>query len=69
MKDRLSRDHLVAVAEVDAMDVHRRAVLGIVTVSNSTPHTQGTMSRIVNQLRNEKRFVLNDHQTEILQGH
>ena len=66
VKDRLHREHLVAVAEVDGLDKRQLAVLGIVTVSNSTRYAQGVLSRILDQLRSQKRFVLNDHHTEIL---
>jgi hypothetical protein len=68
LKDRLHREHLVAVAEVDQLESHQVAVLGIVTVSNSAPHAQGTLSRIVDDLRNERDAVLHNQQTEILTG-
>ena len=69
LKDRLHREHLVAVAEVDKLDKHQTAVIGIVAVSNQTPHVQGMLSRIVDQLRANGRFVLTDHAMEILSGH
>jgi len=68
LKDRLHREHLVAVAEVDKLDAHQVAVLGIVTVSNSAAHAQGTLSRIVDGLRNERDSVLGSQQIEILNG-
>lgn len=68
VKDRLHQDHLVAVAEVDALDKHQRAVLGIAAVSNSAPHCQGMLDRIIDHLRRDPRFILNDHQTEIISG-
>jgi len=68
VKDRLHREHLVAVAEVDRLEAHQVAVLGIATISNSVAHAQGTLDRIVNELRAARRFVLNDHQSEILSG-
>ncbi len=69
LKDRLHREHLVAVAEVDRLDAHQHAVLGLATVSNDVPHVQGMLDRIVEQLRLDRRFVLSDHATEILTGH
>jgi len=68
LKDRLHRLHNVAVAEVDQLDAMRTAILGIVVPSNNTRHVQGMLSRIVDQLRNDRRFVLNDYQTEIIAG-
>ena len=68
LKERLHRQHSVAVAEVDRLDAHQVAVLGIVSVSNSTRHTQGVLSKVLDQLRANPRFVLSDQQTEILTG-
>jgi hypothetical protein len=69
IKDRLHREHLVAVAEVDRQDAHQVAVLGMAAVSNEVPHVQGVLDRIVNQLRTNGRVVVNDHAVEILTGH
>lgn len=68
LRDRLHREHLVAVAEVDRQDTHQIAVLGMAVVSNQTPHAQGVLERIVNQLRHNPRFTLTDHAIEIIQG-
>ena len=68
LKDRLHRDHAVAVAEVDQQEKHQIAVLGIVNVSNSVPHTQSVLDKIVSQLRQGRDFVLNDQRQEILSG-
>ena len=69
LKDRLGRIAQIAIAEVEDHDVHRRAVLGIVTVSTSVPRAQSTLSKILDKLRENRRFVLNDHQMEILPGY
>jgi uncharacterized protein YlxP (DUF503 family) len=37
----------VAAAEVDEMDVHRRAVLGFAAVSNDARHMQSLMDKLV----------------------
>jgi uncharacterized protein YlxP (DUF503 family) len=68
LKDKLHRLNGVAVAEVDKLEAHQLAVLGIVSVSNSAAHSQGVLSRILDQLRKNPRFVLNGHQTEIISG-
>jgi uncharacterized protein YlxP (DUF503 family) len=68
LKDRLHREHQVAVAEVDKQDLHQLAVLGIAAVSNSVPHVQGLLDRIVDRMRSNGRFVVNDHHVEILTG-
>jgi len=69
LKDRLTRENGVAIAEVDAMDRHRTAILGIVAVSNEVPHMQRKLDKIVEKMRGDGRFVLEDHATEILTGH
>lgn len=68
LKDRLHREHLVAVAEVDSLDVHKQAVLGLALVSNDASHAQSTLDRIVNELKRNPRFSVSDYQTEIISG-
>lgn len=68
LKDRLHRQHMVSVAEVDALDRWRTAILGLSAVGTSVPHMQGILDRIVEQLDNDPRFVLADKRVEILTG-
>ncbi len=68
LKDRLFREHRVAVAEVDHLDAHRRSVMGIAAVSNSPAHVQSVLDRIVDQVRGNGRVVLNDYHTEVICG-
>lgn len=68
MKDRLHREHQVSVAEVDMLDDHRNAVLGITMASNDVGHCQSVLARIVDRLRRDRDCVLADHATEILTG-
>lgn len=69
LKDKLHRDYMVSVAEIDAHDKWRTAVLGLAAVSTSVPHVQGLLDRIVDRLSDDRRFVLSDKRTEILTGH
>lgn len=68
LKDRLHREHNVAVAEVDRQEAHQIAVLGIAAVSNSGAHAQGVLDRILDQIRHNRHVVVNDQQTEIISG-
>ena len=68
LKDRLHREHQVSVAEVDDLDNHRRAVLGITMASNSVSHCQSTMDRLLDKLRIGRDYVLADHALQILTG-
>lgn len=44
---RLRRDYNLSVAEVDALDQWRRAVIGIVTVSNDARYAHGLLEKAV----------------------
>lgn len=68
LKDRLHREHLVSVAEVDAMDKWRTAVLGLAVVSNSVSHCQRVLDHVLGKLRAARDCVLADHRMEILTG-
>ena len=68
LKDRLHREHQVSVAEVDRLDDHRVAVLGITMASNSVSHCQSVMDRLTEKLRGGRGFVLNDQNLQILSG-
>ncbi len=69
LKQRVHNAHQVSIAEVDALDDHRMAQLGITMASNSVPHCQSTLDALVNELRQGRGFYLSDHKLEILQGH
>ena len=69
IKDRIGRDPGIAVAEVDRLEAHQIAVLGIIAVSNSSTHVDSVLSRVLDRLRRDRRAVLNDQQMEILTGH
>ena len=68
VKDRLHREHQVSVAEVGSLDDRRCAVLGITMASNSVPHCQSTLDRILQKVRRQRDCALADHTTEILTG-
>lgn len=68
LKDRLHREHQVSVAEVDSLEEHRRAVLGITMASNSVPHCQSAMDRLLEKVRFGRDYVLADHSLQILTG-
>ncbi|MEO1236130.1 MAG: DUF503 domain-containing protein [Planctomycetota bacterium] len=68
LKARLHREHQVSVAEVDKLDQHTRAVLGLAAVSNDVPHTQSVLDRLIDKLQAHRDFELIDHRKEILTG-
>lgn len=50
LKDRLHREHMVAVAEVGALEVWNRAMLGLVCVAADGAYLRSVMSRVVDKL-------------------
>jgi len=65
-KDRLTNGHNVAVAEVDALDSHRRAVLAVAVVGNDRRYLEGSLQRIVNAAAAHRDMILIEHQIEWL---
>lgn len=68
LKDRLHREHQVSVAEVGDLDDWHHAVLGITMASNSVPHAQSMLDKLVDKLRTGRGYALADHSLEILTG-
>ena len=68
IKDRIGRENAVAVAEIDKLEAHQVAVLGIATVSNSATRARETLDRLVENLRRHREAVVSNHQIEILSG-
>jgi len=66
LKDRLRNRFNVSVAEVEEMDNHRRAVLGVAYVTNSKRHANQVMDQVINFVESEGRAYLVDYAIEIL---
>ena len=65
-KDRLANTHNVSVAEVDAQDNHRLAVLAAAMVSNDSGYVEGVLQKIVNAAGRHRDMILIDHEIELL---
>jgi uncharacterized protein YlxP (DUF503 family) len=64
---RMRRKFNVAVAEVDHHDLWQSAVIGIVTVTNSTVHANQTISHVMNWIEaNYPQVMIVDQSIEIL---
>ena len=50
VRDRLHREHLVAVAEIDTQNRQRTCVFGLAFVSNSSAHVNRTLDAIERKL-------------------
>jgi uncharacterized protein len=66
LKDRISNTHNVSVAEVDKMDEHQRAIIGIAMVSNDKRYIEGGLSKIVDLVRASPGASLVDYQIEFV---
>lgn len=66
IKDRIRHAHNVSIAEVGALDEHRRSILGIAMVGNDKQYVEGGLSKLVDLVRMVSQVSLTDYQIELL---
>jgi len=66
LKDRIAHGHNVSIAEVGALDEHRRAILGIAMVSKDKAYVEGGLTKLVDFIRMTTSVNLIDYSIEIL---
>lgn len=66
LKDRIAHGHNVSIAEVGALDEHRRSIIGIAMVSNDKRYVEGALSKLVDFVRMVPQASLLDYQIELL---
>ncbi|HEV7302087.1 MAG TPA: DUF503 domain-containing protein [Tepidisphaeraceae bacterium] len=66
LKDKIAHGHNVSVAEVGALDEHRRCIMGVAMVSNDKRYVEGGLSKLVDFIRMNSSAVLLDYQIELL---
>ena len=66
LKDRISHGHNVSIAEVGALDEHRRSILGLAMVSNDARYVEGALSKLVDFVRMVPQVNLIDYSIELL---
>ncbi len=66
LKDRIAHAHNVSVAEVGALDEHRRSIIGVAMVSNDKRYVEGALSKLVDFIRMVPQASLIDYQIELL---
>ena len=64
-KDRLGQGHNVSVAEVDAQDNRRLAVLAVAMVGSDSRYVEGALQRIINAAARHRDMVLIDQELEL----
>ena len=65
-KDRIANSNNVSIAEVGALDEHRRCILGMAMVSNDSRYVEGALSKLVDFVRMVPQVSLIDYQIELL---
>ena len=66
LKDRIAHGHNVSIAEVGALDEHRRSILGVAMVSNDARYVEGALSKLVDFVKAVPSVSLTDYQIEML---
>ena len=66
LKDRIAHGHNVSIAEVGALDEHRRSILGMAMVSNDSRYVEGALSKLVDFVRAVPAVSLVDYQIDLL---
>ncbi len=66
LKDRIAHAYNVSIAEVGALDEHRRCVFGLAMVANDSRYVEGGLSKLVDFVRNDVRVNLIDFQIDLL---
>jgi uncharacterized protein YlxP (DUF503 family) len=66
LKDRIAHGHNVSIAEVGALDEHRRSILGIAMVANDRAYVEGALCKLVDFVRGVGNVDLIDYQIELL---
>jgi len=66
LKDRIANSHNVSIAEVGALDEHRRCILGMAMVSNDSRYVEGALSKLVDLVRMVPLVSLIDYQIDLL---
>ena len=68
LKDSLHKHHQVSVAEIEDLDIHNRAVLGITLASNSGGHIGNVLDRVLSRIRSVPDAEVISNNREILHG-
>jgi uncharacterized protein len=66
IKDRIAHRHNVSIAEVAALDEHRRAILGVAMVANDSRYVEGALSKLVDFVRKVPQVSVEDYQIDLL---
>jgi uncharacterized protein YlxP (DUF503 family) len=65
IKDRIAHAHNVSIAEVGALDEHRRSIIGMAMVGNDGQYIEGALSKLVDFVRMVPQVSLLDYRIEM----
>jgi len=68
LKDRLHREHMVSVAEIDRQDDMHTAILGIAVASSDLAQCQRVLDHVLEKIRLQRDCFLSDHQSQVITG-
>ena len=66
LKDRIAHNHNVSVAEVGALDEHRRSIIAIAMVDNDSRYVESQLSKLVDFVRLNPQASLIDYQIDLM---
>jgi len=66
LKDRIAHAHNVSIAEVGALDEHRRSMIAVAMVSNDPRYVASQLSKLVDFVRLNPQANLTDYQIDFL---
>jgi len=66
LKDKIRNGHNVSIAEVGALDEHRRSVIGLAMVANDKQYVEGGLSKLVDLVRMTASVSLIDYQIDFV---
>jgi uncharacterized protein len=66
LKDRIAHGHNVSIAEVGALDEHRRSIIGMAMVANERAYVEGALSKLVDFVKMVPQVSLIDYKIELL---
>jgi uncharacterized protein YlxP (DUF503 family) len=64
--DRIAHGHNVSIAEIGALDEHRRSIVGLAMVANDRRYVEGALSKLVDFVRIVPQVSLTDFKIELL---
>jgi uncharacterized protein YlxP (DUF503 family) len=63
--ERMRREYSVAIAEIDAQDDHRRAVIEVAVVGNERAHLHRILTKVVNEADRPGEMILTNSEIHV----